>query len=59
MSRMEKMRGLLAVLQPTQIEIGDDSHKHARHRMIYFALGEMVKRNIHALHITAHTPEEL
>ncbi len=108
MSRMEKMRGLLAILQPTQIEIGDDSQKHAgrdggghyrlnimsaqfaskptlaRHRMIYSALGEMgtsknpyfsralylselcifrgayiIKRDIHALHITARTPEEL
>jgi len=30
----------------------------ARHRMIYSALGEMMKREIHALTITAHTPDE-
>ena len=30
----------------------------ARHRMIYSALGEMMKHDIHALHITASTPEE-
>lgn len=29
----------------------------ARHRMIYSALGEMMKREIHALNIQAHTPE--
>lgn len=31
----------------------------ARHRMIYSALGEMMKREIHALNIQANTPEEL
>jgi BolA protein len=30
----------------------------ARHRMIYSALGELMKREIHALTIRAHTPEE-
>ena len=30
----------------------------ARHRMIYSALGEMMKHEIHALHITACTPDE-
>lgn len=87
MSRIDKMHILLAALQPTQIEITDDSHKHAghagardggghyqlrivsalfagkptlaRHRMIYSALGEMMKHDIHALHITACTPEEI
>lgn len=29
----------------------------ARHRMIYSALGEMMKQGIHALNITACTPE--
>lgn len=29
----------------------------ARHRMIYSALGELMKREIHALNIQAHTPE--
>jgi BolA protein len=31
----------------------------ARHRMIYSALGEMMKREIHALNIQANTPEEI
>lgn len=31
----------------------------ARHRMIYCALGDMMKHEIHALNITANTPEEL
>ena len=85
MSRIEKMQHLLAVFQPTLVEITDDSHKHAghsgardggghyllkivsaqfsgkptlaRHRMIYSALGEMMKHDIHALTITAMTPE--
>ncbi|PIY04335.1 MAG: BolA family transcriptional regulator, partial [Gallionellales bacterium CG_4_10_14_3_um_filter_54_96] len=29
----------------------------ARHRMIYSALGEMMKRDIHALNIQALTPD--
>ena len=86
MTRTEQMRGLLAVFQPTKIEIIDDSHKHAghegarsggghytlhivstqfagkptlaRHRMIYSALGEMMKHDIHALNIQADTPQE-
>ncbi len=31
----------------------------ARHRMIYSALGEMMKREIHALNIQAKTPDEV
>lgn len=31
----------------------------ARHRMIYSALGDLMKREIHALTINAHTPEEI
>jgi BolA protein len=31
----------------------------ARHRLIYRALGGMMQREIHALAITAYTPEEL
>lgn len=30
----------------------------ARHRMIYSALGEMMRAEIHALNIKAETPEE-
>lgn len=87
MNRIEQIHALLATLQPLQIEIVDDSHKHAghegarsggghftlhivstqfdgkatlsRHRMIYSALGDMMKRDIHALNIQAYTPQEL
>lgn len=87
MSRIEQMKSMLATLQPVQLEIIDDSHKHAghegarsggghytlhivstqfagkptlaRHRMIYSALGDMMKHDIHALNIKAYTPEEL
>lgn len=31
----------------------------ARHRMIYSALGEMMRQEIHALNIQAKTPDEL
>ncbi len=31
----------------------------ARHRMIYSALGEMMKREIHALKIQANAPDEI
>ena len=31
----------------------------ARHRMVYEALGELMQHPIHALAITARTPEEL
>ncbi|MFA6971513.1 MAG: BolA family protein [Gallionella sp.] len=30
-----------------------------RHRMIYLALGDMMKREIHALNIQAKTPDEV
>jgi BolA protein len=87
MSRIEQMQALLATFQPLQIEIIDDSHKHAghegarsggghytlhivsaqfdgkptlaRHRMIYSALGDMMKHEIHALNIKAYTPQEI
>lgn len=83
----KKMSARLAVLNPTILEIIDESHKHAghagardggghyvlniasarfagcntvaRHRMIYSALGELMKREIHALTIRAHTPDEI
>ena len=87
MNRIEQMQQMLAVLNPLQLEIIDDSHKHAghegarsggghytmyivsaqfagkptlaRHRMIYSALGEMMKHDIHAMNIRAYTPEEM
>lgn len=76
----------LAALQPSRMELVDDSFKHAghegakgggghysltivsrqfagkstlaRHRMIYAALGPMMHREIHALAIRAHAPDE-
>ena len=82
-----RMRARLAVLEPAQLEIVDESHKHAghagardggghyvvrivsaqfigkntvaRHRMIYYAMGELMKREIHALTIQALAPNEL
>jgi BolA family transcriptional regulator, general stress-responsive regulator len=87
MNRIEQMQAMLATFNPEQLEIIDDSHKHAghegarsggghytlhivsaqfsgkptlgRHRMIYSALGEMMKHDIHALNIKAYTPQEI
>lgn len=81
------MRARLAALDPLQLEITDESHKHAghagarsggghyvvrivsahfagknivaRHRMIYSAMGELMKHDIHALTIQALAPNEL
>ena len=78
---------LTAAFAPLQLDIIDESHKHAghagaasggghfvvtivadgfagknlleRHRMIYDALGDAMKTDIHALSIKAFTPEEL
>jgi len=86
MNLEEKIRERLAELQPTLVELVDESHLHVghagardggrhcqlkivserfygksaieRHRMIYSALGELVKREIHAIKIKACTPEE-
>jgi BolA family transcriptional regulator, general stress-responsive regulator len=85
--RETNMRARLAVLEPLQLEIIDEIHKHAghagardggghyvlrivsaqfagkntvaRHRMIYSAFGELMKREIHALTIQALAPNEL
>lgn len=86
MSVIDAMRASLAVLEPTVIEIIDDSAKHAghagardggghyrlsivsarfagcrtmeRHRLVYDALGPLMRREIHALGITAKSPDE-
>ncbi len=86
MSTIDAMRASLAALEPTVIEIIDDSAKHAghagaksggghyrlsivsprfagcrtmqRHRLVYDALGPLMKREIHALSITAKSPDE-
>jgi BolA protein len=80
------MRQRLGALQPSQLEIEDESARHAghagalgggghyrltivsarfagkstlaRHRLIYDTLGELMRREIHALSIIARTPEE-
>lgn len=86
MSVVDEIRRRLATLEPTRLELIDDSALHAghagaraggghyrlqiisaafggkntvaRHRMIYDALGEMMRREIHALAIQAQTPDE-
>jgi BolA protein len=86
MSVIDAMRASLAVLDPVDVVIIDDSAKHAghagarsggghfrlaivsprfigcrtmeRHRLVYDALGPLMKREIHAVSITARTPDE-
>jgi BolA family transcriptional regulator, general stress-responsive regulator len=86
MNRLEQIRARLAVLEPSLVELSDDSHLHAghagaasggghyslkivsprfegqrlvmRHRLVYDALHEMMKTDIHALAITALAPSE-
>lgn len=87
MSRLERIRALLAPLDPVLVELEDDSAKHAghpgaasggghyslkivsprfeglrlvmRHRLVYDAVHEMLKSDIHALAITALAPSEV
>jgi BolA protein len=87
MNRIATMQARLTSLEPIEMEIADDSHKHAghsgarnggghfvlrivspqfagknavvRHRMVYSALGEMMKCEIHALDIRAYAPNEI
>jgi BolA family transcriptional regulator, general stress-responsive regulator len=87
MSVAARIRERLAALDPLDVELVDESSKHAghagwrpgggthwrlsivsprfagkttlaRHRMVYQALGELMQNPIHALAITARTPEE-
>ena len=86
-ARIEQIKACLQILQPVNLEIMDESHKHfghvgarsggghyvvkicsaeftgkntmARHRMLYSALAEMMKADIHALTIDAKAPNEL
>ena len=81
-----QIRERLGVLAPEQIELRDDSARHAghagardggghfdltivsaqfagkntvaRHRMVYEALGPLMRREIHALAIRAYAPGE-
>ena len=88
MHAVEKaMRERLASLQPSTLDLQDESAQHAghagsrpsggshwhlasvseafrgkstvaRHRMVYEALGDLMKRDIHALKIEASAPEQ-
>jgi BolA family transcriptional regulator, general stress-responsive regulator len=85
-TRPARIRSALATLTPSEIELVDESHKHAghagardgrghfalrivgeafagvgsvaRHRMVYSALGELMRTDIHALSIMALAPGE-
>ena len=84
--RLSHIRQQLSSLQPSHLDIIDESHLHAghagakgggghyrihlvssdfvgkntmsRHRMVYSALAELLKREIHALTLRTETPEE-
>lgn len=84
--RLSHIRQQLSSLQPSHLDIIDESHLHAghagakgggghyriylvsadfvgkntmsRHRMVYSALAELLKRDIHALTLRTETPEE-
>lgn len=86
MSTTDAIQARLAALNPSHIDIHDDSASHAghagaksggghffltivsdqfagqmtiaRHRKIYDLLGDMMHKEIHALSIKAHTPDE-
>lgn len=87
MSTIDTMRERLSALEPLQMDLTDDSARHAghagarsggghyrltivskcfagrstmeRHRMVYDALGALMQGEVHALSITARTPEEI
>lgn len=83
---ISKLQHALATLNPSQLDIQDDSALHAghagntggghytiaivsdafinvplikRHRLVYDAVGSLMKTDIHALSIHAKTPAEL
>ena len=82
-----EIRSRLAMLEPLEVELADESEQHrghagyqpgggthwrlsivsprfagqsvvTRHRMVYQALGSLMQNPIHALAITARSPEE-
>lgn len=86
MSAVDQIRTRLSALEPTEIDIRDDSDKHAghagakdgghyavrivsarfaglstmqRHRLVYDAIGDLPGSRIHALSISAKTPDEI
>jgi len=86
MNTVETLRSRMAALEPSRLDIIDESHLHAghagardggghfrmtivsprfagkrtmeRHRLVYDAAGDLMKRQIHALSITAKAPDE-
>lgn len=86
MNTVDTLRSRMAALEPTRLDIIDESHLHAghagardggghfrmtivsprfagvrtmeRHRLVYDAAGDLMKRQIHALSITAKAPDE-
>lgn len=86
MTVTDEIRRRLTVLQPSQLEIVDESALHAghegaksggghyrmmivsplftghatikRHRLVYDALGTLMKREIHAMSMTTISPDE-
>ncbi|RLJ65079.1 BolA family protein [Sulfurisoma sediminicola] len=86
MNTVDTLRSRMAALEPSRLEIIDESHRHAghagardggghyrmtivsprfagkrtmeRHRLVYDAAGDLMKRQIHALSITAKAPDE-
>ncbi len=84
MTVIDTMKTRLGVLEPSRMDVIDDSYKHAghgtgeagvyrlqivsarfdglgtmaRHRLVYDALGDLMGGAIHALSITAQSPEE-
>ena len=87
MSLAESIQARLAALEPTRVELQDESGQHlghagwkaggshfrltivshrfagrdrlSRHRMVYDALGPLIRDDIHALAIHALAPDEL
>jgi BolA protein len=82
----DTLRQRLTTLDPSQLDIRDDSARHAghagakngghyvvsivaarfaglgtmqRHRLVYDAAGDLMQQGIHALSISAKTPEEM
>lgn len=87
MSTIDTLRErMLVALEPSRLDIADESHHHAghtgakdggghyrmtivsprfagkrtmeRHRLVYDAAGDLMKRQIHALSIVAKAPDE-
>jgi BolA family transcriptional regulator, general stress-responsive regulator len=86
MNTVDTLRSRMDALEPSRLDIVDESHRHAghagardggghfrmtivsprfvgmrtmeRHRLVYDAAGDLMKRQIHALSITAKAPDE-